>query len=739
MKSQIAIEFLMAKRKFVANCIHSFIFCFSTIGGSTCLAQSNFNCSSLVVLQAAASSSNTTANVLEISKTGTLLQTIAVPSALTLRFSGSATSSMYAATSDDGVNVYFTGAITTATTNVNAILTRGVVQVDGTGSITLPTTYTLPTGTPTQQTRGATTVNGSDFYIGDGSGIYTNAGTAQLNTTNCRAMRSFGGQVYVGRTSTTPAVLEVATVSGLTGTTVTGLAGLPINANTFQDYYLISSGANGSSFDVLYILRASSATVGIIEKFSLVSGSWVSDGTYATGFGGFGLYAEPSATGATLYVTSGSGATTANTLRKLEDAASYNTTINITSATSIYTAAAGTILKGVVSSPKSCTCRIAINPVSIYGLTEQCVDNGWTYYGTSAQNYFAINKNTNTITATVDVETSLTFPSPPSSNGANQQHQMFLMGRFWSVDQTAGSIGASTPASVRFFYHPAELTDAKSARDAAFAALPSGSISVTNGINAEWFKTVNVPLNATYFGNILGNNFPPNTFKFPSTAVSFGTTNGIQYVQLTGITSFSGGGGGFSYGPPNGSGGNALPIRYGSFYGVKNAEGNTLNWSTVSEQNTLYTVVEYSEDGIQYQAASAPILNAGFSQVELAYQYCHQGYYHPVYYRLRHTDAESKCYYSDVIKVGSLEENANTVLTHVSKLYGSSTLQYQLSKIPETNGMISLIDMSGRVILSQVHEAQNSRGIISLSQVSSGMYTLISYIGGTRSSIRFVK
>ena len=51
------------------------------------------------------------------------------------------------------------------------------------------------------------------------------------------------------------------------------------------------------------------------------SWSWVANATYTTTFGGFGLSAAKSGGGALLYVTSGNGATAANKVMQLTDAA----------------------------------------------------------------------------------------------------------------------------------------------------------------------------------------------------------------------------------------------------------------------------------------------------------------------------------------------------------------------------------------------------------------------------------
>lgn len=335
--------------------------------------QAQFSNDNLAILVAAASANNTTVSVVEINKVDegqTAIQTIGIPGTGddAIRVSGSATSTLYAANSADGSLFCFTGHKSDATgVNANTILPRAVVTINNAGDIGIATTYTGASG---NQTRCATTLNNTDFYIADQGGQYTNGATSASPTGNFRGMKTFGGVVYLGRNSSTATTIEVATTDALTGGTITGLPGLS-NNNAHQDFYLISSGASGSDFDVLYILRASSNTVGTIAKYSLVSGSWVANGTYTTTFGGFGLAAEKAGAGANLYVSTGQGALTANSVRKLTDAAGYNATIDITGNIVLFTTGTGTIIKGLAFAPASAagSPQLTVNPNQLSGFS----------------------------------------------------------------------------------------------------------------------------------------------------------------------------------------------------------------------------------------------------------------------------------------------------------------------------------------------------------------------------------
>lgn len=326
-----------------------------------------FGAGNLVVLRADASANNTTATVVELQSSinnVTPVATFAVPGTGTdaIRISGSATSTGYVARTDDRSLLTFNGHNNTNTgSNANTLNPRAVVSVATNGAINIATTYTGASG---NQTRGSTSLNNTNWFIADQGGLYTNSSASASPSGNLRAIKSFGGVVYVGRASGTAGVTEVATVSAPSSATITGLVGLSNNAS-HQDFYLVQSGANGSQYDLLYTLSATSNTAGTLAKYSLVSGTWVPNGTYSTGVGGFGLTAEATGTGAHLYLTTGLGALTANQVLRIVDDAGYDAAINIDPLNNlvVYTAPAGTILKGVDFAPVSC------EPPVITGIT----------------------------------------------------------------------------------------------------------------------------------------------------------------------------------------------------------------------------------------------------------------------------------------------------------------------------------------------------------------------------------
>ncbi len=272
------------------------------------------------------------------------------------------------------------------------------------------------TGLNAQQARGATSLNNTNFFIADQGGFYTNGATTPSPAGNFRSTKSFGGTVYVAQSSSLAGTSIVSTISAASGGVITSLPGLTNNAN-MQDFYLIQSGSNGSTYDVLYTVFASSNTAGTISKFSLVSGNWVANGTSTTTFGGFGLAAEDNggSPGASLYVTSGQGALAANNVLRIVDSAGYNATLALGTSTTIYTAPAGTTVKGISLVP------VATGPeVNVQGNSVSIVDGDVTPDAADHTSFPATtvgNSSTRTFTIQNTGSANLTLGSFTSSDG----------------------------------------------------------------------------------------------------------------------------------------------------------------------------------------------------------------------------------------------------------------------------------------------------------------------------------
>ncbi|HVX13283.1 MAG TPA: hypothetical protein VHC22_19015 [Pirellulales bacterium] len=338
------------------------------------LVFANFTAGNIAVLDLAAASNNTTGSILELSPStanqANSVQTIGISAsgANAMRFSDSGTSGFLSDSNDRTLLTFAAYNTTDSTDSDLATVTaldpasdRAVGTLDTDSDFTLQTTYT---GTSTNQARSATSLNDSNFFITDKGGLYTNGATSASLTTNILDARSFGGTVYVSSTKT-PA--GVSTVSSPTATILSGLPGVPTDGS-IQDFYLIQSGQHGSSYDILYTLDQNTTKSGAatINKYSLVSGNWVSNGSFSlAGNATAMIAANDGGNGAFLYVV-----TTAqladNSLVRLTDTAGYNTAVSINTSNNVtlYTATGTSTLKGLDFVPAVSTVPTAASPTS---------------------------------------------------------------------------------------------------------------------------------------------------------------------------------------------------------------------------------------------------------------------------------------------------------------------------------------------------------------------------------------
>ncbi|MGO8701103.1 MAG: hemoblobin-interacting domain-containing protein [Limisphaerales bacterium] len=190
-----------------------------------------------------------------------------------------------------------------------------------------------------------------------------------LNNFNNVVVRTFGGTPYV---ETQKAVFgeSIPEIYALGFDPSTGLYDVtfPDNLGTdqyAQDFYLISTNS-GASYDVLYVSDEVSATLGVINKFSLVGGNWIANGSYTNSTGVDGLFATTNGDGGvSLFYTTGGGGTPTNSIVRVTDATGWNQNISIVSSNLLYTAAGSATLKGLTFVPQRTTNGVQLMPPPI--------------------------------------------------------------------------------------------------------------------------------------------------------------------------------------------------------------------------------------------------------------------------------------------------------------------------------------------------------------------------------------
>ncbi len=280
----------------------------------------------------------------EFSPTGTLVQSIAMPMAdgggnFGLVASGTATSEGLITVSPDGKFVALAGYRSTHSSSLSAAngttinRTIGIIPVaTGTPSVTTALTDFASGNNP----RSVVTTDGTSLWLAGGAGgvRYTTVGSSsstQLTTlANVRQVNIFDGQLYVTSNSTSGGnTVSIGTVgTGLpttTGQTLTTLPGLTgVSGTSRYAFFFADLDSSVVGVDTLYIADDSSLA---ITKYSLVSGSWVSNGTIGTDAQDYrGITGYVSGSTVQLFATrsGGSSASGGGELVSILDASGYN-------------------------------------------------------------------------------------------------------------------------------------------------------------------------------------------------------------------------------------------------------------------------------------------------------------------------------------------------------------------------------------------------------------------------------
>lgn len=369
----------MMKRKLLLSCLFA-------VAAHTGFSQIAFTAGSLSVLRvgdgsAALGTSATAVFIDEYSTSGTLIRSIALPTAvaganrrLTLdgNTSGVSSSEGLLSLSQDGKKLTLTGydaptGTATIATSASATYNRVVGVIDGTGNINTSTALDI------------FNVQLISSAVGDGNNLWISGGTANIYATTIgattatsivartgRSLRIFNNQLYASQISGTAGpIITVGTgLPTTTGQTIAGLSGMPTTTPSGREFFFADLDPTVPGYDVLYI--ANSANTDGIAKYSLVGGNWVLDNVIAGQY--TGLTGVVSGNEVTLYGIR--FAASANKLFKIVDASGYHAAITAT-ATDIATAATNTVFRGVSLSP-----TVTTTPVKLLSFTGKEATNG---------------------------------------------------------------------------------------------------------------------------------------------------------------------------------------------------------------------------------------------------------------------------------------------------------------------------------------------------------------------------
>lgn len=300
----------------------------------------------------------------EYTTTGSLVQSINVSAQSASGFiaSGTATSEGMMTLSGNGQFLTMGGYVATPggaalPASASATINRAVVNVGMNGLLANQTNLS-DYGTASNP-RGQYSTNGVDLWLTSGVGgvIYntTSGGpstTVSTTTTNLRNINAFNGQLYVSTGSgTTFRIGQVGSgTPNTTGQTITNIPGGPTSGSPYGFYFFdLDAGVAGN--DTLYV-SDDTATTGGIFKYSLVGGTWVSNGSVLAA-SARGLTGFVGANGVNLFATTGaSTAAGGGTLYGFTDTSGYNGTLS-GSVTTLASASASTAFRGIAYIPQA--------------------------------------------------------------------------------------------------------------------------------------------------------------------------------------------------------------------------------------------------------------------------------------------------------------------------------------------------------------------------------------------------
>ncbi len=171
-----------------------------------------------------------------------------------------------------------------------------------------------------------------------------------------------------------------------------------------------------------------------------------------------------------------------------------------------------------------------------------------------------------------------------------------------------------------------------------------------------------------------------------------------------------------------------LPVEISNFVNSIQNDKAILQWTTTSELNNNYFILERSKDGIQFYSIGE-VKGAGKSNQQLDYLFTDE---HPLtgisYYRIKQVDYDGSFSYSSILALNYIANGNNPYISLYPENESNHTLTLQMNNIQSNTSIeIQLIDMQGKIYLDKNIPFSDSNTLIHLSlpyTTPSGIYIL---------------
>ncbi|MCP4521408.1 MAG: T9SS type A sorting domain-containing protein [Cytophagales bacterium] len=281
------------------------------------------------------------------------------------------------------------------------------------------------------------------------------------------------------------------------------------------------------------------------------------------------------------------------------------------------------------------------------------------------------------------------------SDGLNPGEKRFELPRSWDVN-FVGTL--NPPYNVRYYFPASDKTALTNAAKAVINDNPDCGYTYKYPDNTDgfyWFKNQGTSYVAPQFDGL-------------HLTASGGNFNGINYSEMTNITSFSGGTGGIIL-VPNG----ILPIELIDFSGKNQGLTNTIYWATASELNNSHFEIEHRSESSEEFEVIARIEGAHTTNETQNYLYIDKL---PTvgtnYYRLKQVDFDGTVSYSDLITL-DVDNEEGTLC------YPNPVQNNMMIDVEATIDKVELFDLKMQKVLEVINPANDS---VDLSSLVTGMY-----------------
>jgi hypothetical protein len=428
-------------------------------------------------------------------------------------------------------------------------------------------------------------------------------------------------------------------------------------------------------------------------------------------------------------VNSPSGNTAgANLLLPFSAAASTGQTISTYTVTSLPTTAQGTLLYFNGTAYQAVTLNKELTPTEASTLKFDPADNATTTasVGNVTFSYVAtdnLSKVSNTALYTIQVadDNNSVYTATPNKGGVNQYQTNDVLA--FVTDSNGAAYNGSG-----LVYNPSGTT--------ANILAAGGSNGLTNQPNS----VVQAPSGQ---GPAASGLYPANPTNVLPAGVSLNTTTGlifvsnrsllvnnstVQYYQINVITTDIYGG--TNVVPAQFTiGAYPLPVELATFTAAAAKLDAQLKWTTASEKNNDRFEVERSLNGTDY-VQIGQVKGQGNTSAATSYALTDKGIgakaSGPVYYRLKQVDADGTASFSPVRAVTFAKEVAVVpairVFPNPATTWNMTMLD--LTTLPTGSYQVSLLDATGRVVLSATRQAGLAEKL-DLNTIASGTYTVL--------------